>query len=261
MTDTFSVVSQVLQQWGAQVTPIRTSDKNESDWLATFGDFRLLVEEKTKLESEHAYLQKRDTLARGEAHGSTFPLVHNNRLSGIVRKAAKQLASTGSDIQHQCRVVWFTGTGFDAKAKHYQFMATLYGSTKIFELNRPGLKDCYFFRNADFYRFKDQLDGAVVAYLRGDQVTVKLCLNPYSAGWKALRDSVFAANFKFGLRDPVAEEAAGDAYIADTDLDRANPCGIVKFLEKKYALEQAQSMDMNLASALVAVPQRKGPVS
>ncbi|KPF41869.1 hypothetical protein IP87_19910 [beta proteobacterium AAP121] len=237
------------------MTPIRTSDKDESDWLATFGDFRLLVEEKTKIENEQADLERREKLARGEVHGSTLPLVHNNRLSGIVRKAAKQLASTASDIDHHCRVVWFTGTGFDAEAKHYQFMATLYGSTKIFELNRPGLKDCYFFRNADFYRFKDQLDGAVVAYLKGDQVTVKLCLNPYAAGWEALRDSVFAANFKLGLIDPVAEEAAGDAYIADTDLDRANPHGIVRFLEQKYALEQAQNMDMHLASALVAMPR------
>ena len=93
MTDTFSVAAQVLQQWGAHVTPIRTSYKDESDWLAAFGHFRLLVEEKTKLENEQADLERRETLARGEVHGSTLPLVHNNRLSGIVRKAANLTVS------------------------------------------------------------------------------------------------------------------------------------------------------------------------
>ncbi|MFQ3593594.1 MAG: hypothetical protein SNJ82_10490 [Gemmataceae bacterium] len=255
MTSSFSVADQVLRQWGAHVVPIRTSAKDESDWLAVFGEFRLLVEEKIKLENEQSLTERQEKLARGEVYSSTLPLAHNNRLSGIVRKAAKQLASTGSDLDHDCRIVWFTSTGFDAEAKHHQFMATLYGSTKVFELSRPGLKDCYFFRHADFYRFKDQLDGAVVAYLRGDQATVKLCLNPYSAHWEALRDSPFAGNFKLGLVDPVAEEVAGKAYIADTDADRANPHAIIRFLEQKYGLEQAQYMDMNLASVLVAVPR------
>ena len=118
MTEIFSIAAQVLEQWGAHVTPISTSHKDESDLLATFGDFRLLVEEKTKLEDADSTIKRRAALARGEVHGSNLPLAHNNRLSGIVRKAAKQLASTGSDIAHECRIVWFTGTGFDAEAKH-----------------------------------------------------------------------------------------------------------------------------------------------
>jgi hypothetical protein len=122
MTDTFSIAAQVLEHWGAKVTSISTSHKDESDWLAAFGDFRLLVEEKTKLENDESYGERQATLARGEVHGSTLPLVHNNRLSGIVRKAAKQLASTGSEVEHQCRIVWFTATGFDAEAKHFGSM-------------------------------------------------------------------------------------------------------------------------------------------
>ncbi len=255
MTNTFSVAAQVLEQWGARVTPIETSHKDESDWLAEFGTYRLLVEEKTKFEEAESHAARAATLARGEVHGSTLPLSHNNRISGIVRKAAKQLDSTGGDVAHDSRIVWFTGTGFDAEAKHFQFMATLYGSTKIFELDRPQLKDCYFFRNADFFRFKEQLDGAVAAYLRGNELTLKLCLNPYSSSWQQLRDSPFASNFKLGLVDPVAEEAAGEAYIADTDIPRADAGAVIRYLEEKYGLERAQNMDMNLASAVVAVPR------
>ena len=249
----FSVAKQVLEQLGACVTPVETSQKNESDWLVEFGDFRLLVEEKTKLEDVESYAARVATLATGEVHGSTLPLSSNNRISGIVRKAAKQLDSTGRDMAHDCRIVWFTGTGFDAEATHFQFMATLYGSTKIFELDRPQMKGCYFFRNADFFRFKAQLDGAVAAYVRGNELTLKLCLNPYSSNWRQLRDSPFARKFKLGLIDPVAEEAAGQAYIADADIPRSDAGAVIRYLEKKYGLERAQNIDMNLASAVVAM--------
>lgn len=255
MTETFSLAARVLEQWGAKVTPIPTSHKDESDWLAQFGDYRLLVEEKTKVEEPEVGAARTATLAKSEVHGSTLPLSHNNRLSGIVRKAAKQLGSTGQDVPHHGRIVWFTGTGFDAEARQYQFINTLYGSTRIFQLNQPGMKECYFFRNGDFFRFKDQLDGAVAAFTHGNNVTVKLCLNPYSASWQGLRDSPFAKNFKLGLIDPVAEEAAGDAYIVDTDLPRSNAAAIIRYLEEKYSLEQAHNMDMNMASAIVVVPR------
>jgi hypothetical protein len=259
MTHTDSAAALVLTRWGAKVTPIRTSNKDESDWLAEFGDYSVIVEEKTKLEREASRVNREATLARGEVHGSTLPLVYNNRLSGIVRKAAKQLDSTGADVLYNNRIVWFTGTGFDAEAKHFQFMATLYGSTKIFEVGGGGvsesqLRECYFFRNADFYRFRAQLDGSVVAYLHGDHVAAKLCLNSYSEGWQALRESPLALNFKLGLIDPIAEEAAGKAYIVDTDLPRSDLQAVLRYLEEKYSLQQAQRMDMNLVSAAGAMP-------
>jgi hypothetical protein len=93
MTNTFSVAAQVLEQWGARVTPIETSQKDESDWLAEFGTYRLLVEEKTKFEEAGSQVARAASLAQGKVHGSTLSLSHNNRISGIVRKASKQLDS------------------------------------------------------------------------------------------------------------------------------------------------------------------------
>lgn len=255
MSEPFSIAKQVLEEaWGAKVRVLPTSSKDECDLLADFEGVRLLVEEKTKFDDPLEQQKREATLAAGEVHGSVLPLRHNNRLSGIVRKATKQLSSTASDIDHQFRIVWFTGVGFHAEAKHYQFISTLYGSTRIFELNKPKMRECYFFRNSDFFRYRDSLDGAVAAFLKGDNLTVKLCLNPYSNSWEGLRDSPFAANFKLGLIDPVAEEAAGESYIADTDLPRTNEQTIIRFLEEKYGLEMAHNMDMNMASAVVRVP-------
>lgn len=82
---------------------------------------------------------------------------------------------------------------------------------------------------------------------------MKLCLNPYSSNWQALRDSPYAKQFKLGLIDPIAEEAAGEAYISDTDIPRNNEYAVLKYLEQKYGLTRAMNMDMNMASATVRI--------
>jgi hypothetical protein len=251
----FSVAQQVFHAWGATAQEIPTSSSEESDWLAELQGFRLLVEEKEKYESPDSQQEREAALRSGGVHGNTAPLTQSNRLSGIVRKASKQLSSTASRIQHDARIIWLTGVGFDGEAKHYQFMATLYGSTKIFELDKKGLRECYYFRNSDFYRYREKLDGAVAAIATGDKVTMKLCLNTYSPRYQALKLSPFAAQFPDGLIDPLADEYAGHAFIADTDIDRSDSGVILRCLQGKYGLTRVMNMDMNIATATVAVPR------
>jgi hypothetical protein len=251
----FSVAQQVFSAWGASAQEIPTSSVEESDWLAELNGFKLLVEEKAKFENPESMQKREDALRSGRVHGQSTPLVHSNRLSGIVTKARKQLSSTAAKVAPDARIIWFTGMGFDAEAKHYQFMATLYGSTKLFELDRRTLRECYYFRNSDFFRYREDLDGAVAAFCVGESVTMKLCLNTYSPRYSTLKASPFAANFPNGLMDPLAEEASGDAYIADTDVDRRDGAAVIQYLEKKYGLNRAMNMDMNLATATIAVPR------
>lgn len=182
-----------------------------------------------------------------------LPLRHNNRISGIVRKAKDQLSSTGAEIDHDLRIMWFTGMGYHAEARHFQLISTLYGSTRVFELDKAEMRPCYFFRNSDFFRYREQIDGAVASYLVGDVLTMKLCLNPHSPRWEQLRDSPFARHFKVGLVDPVADEAAGYAYIVDGDVDRSDEFGVLNYLETKYGLTRLQFMDYHMASASIAM--------
>lgn len=251
----FSVAQQVFHAWGATAQEIPTSSSEESDWLAELKGFRLLVEEKEKYESPDSQRERETALGSGGVHGTTTPLTQSNRLSGIVRKARKQLSSTASRIQHDARIIWLTGVGFDGEAQHYQFMATLYGSTKIFELDKKGLRECYCFRNSDFFRYRQDLDGAVAAFTTGDAVTMKLCLNTYSPRYQTPKSSPFAAQFPNGLIDPIADESAGHAYIADTDIDRRDSPAIIQYLQGKYGLTRAMNMDVNIATATMALPR------
>ena len=41
----------------------------------------------------------------------------------------------------------------------------------------------------------------------------------------------------------------------DSDIDRAEPQAVLRYIEQRYGIERAQFMDMNLASAVVAVPR------
>lgn len=250
--DSSSLAIYVLEQWGATVARLPTSGKEESDLLASLDDCRVLIEEKTKFDDAAYLAQRAQRLSSGAIHGASTPLVRNNRLSGIVKKAASQLRSS-SDCEHDFRVVWFTAVGVDAEAKYYQFMATLYGSTRILEMDNQGLRQCYFFRNSDFHRCADALDGAVVAHITGESLSAKLCLNPLAARWEALRDSGFAKRFGTAIEDPLESESAGIAFIVDTDIDRDDEGAVLRFLQQKYATKPLMKMDMGLTSATVAL--------
>ena len=221
-----SIAAQALTAYGAVVQQVRTSAVEESDWLADFAGYRILVEEKDKFDDPEGAQERDEALRSGGVHGQSVPLKYDNRISGVIRKAAGQLASSAAKIAHDARIVWFTGVGFDAEAKHFQFMSTAYGSTRIIELDSPGLRECYFFRNSDFYRYRDIVDGAVASFLTGEMLTMKLCLNPLSANYSSLKQSPFASKFVHGKIDPLEEEKRGEAYVVDGSVDR-NDVGAV----------------------------------
>ncbi|MBS0445578.1 MAG: hypothetical protein JSR59_06460 [Proteobacteria bacterium] len=80
----------LLEHWGIGVADIPTSDKEEADFLATFGSAKVLIEEKTKLDDPAQLAERAKVLDAGEIHAASVPLLRDNRLSGIVSKAARQ---------------------------------------------------------------------------------------------------------------------------------------------------------------------------
>lgn len=250
-----TIAEQVLESWGATAEKLPTSTKEESDWLAVLDGCRLLIEEKTKFTNSDLLVARKAALEGGNPHVTTTRLVRNNRLSGIVRKASSQLESSGAELRHDLRVMWLTSVGCDSEAKQMQFRSTLYGSTKIIEVDGKLFKPCYFFYNSDFFRYGNYLDGAIAAHLVGEKVTMFLCLNPYSENWQLLRDSPFSIKFPNGLIDPLAEESAMEAFVADTDIDRKDPGAVLTYLQNKYRTGRLVNMDMNMASAEILIPR------
>ena len=245
----------MLGSWGVAFESLPTSSSKQADYLATHDDFRVLIEEKVKLESADSALRRDETYAGGEVHSSVLPLVHDNRLSGIVRHGAAQLASSSLHFAPDARVIWLTGVGYGGKAKFHQFVATLYGSTRIISVDAGhDVKFCYFFRNNEFFTHRDTIDGAVAAYLTRDSVVAVLCLNPFSRRWEALRDSWLAKQFGPNVHDPAAEERTGEAYLVDGPVDRSDPEKVLAYLQTKYRQPRLMKIDMSLYSASVVIP-------
>ncbi|WP_423357449.1 hypothetical protein [Pseudomonas citronellolis] len=247
----------LLEHWGVVVDDIPTSEKEESDFLAAFGATKVLIEEKTKLDDAGHLAQRAQMLDTGEIHASSLPLVRDNRLSGIVSKAARQLQSSATH-PHDFRLVWFTATGTQAEAKYHQFIATLYGTTKIFEMNQSFYRTCYFFRNSDFHRHATILDGAVAAYVSGTSITAKLCLNPLSPNYAVLKSSAVVSTFGSGIEDPVVRETDGESFILDADIDRNDESALLAYLQQKYSTAPLMKFDMGYLSAAIRVPDSEG---
>lgn len=252
---TFSYARLLLEHWGVSVEDIPTSDKEEkqeADFIATFSGARVLIEEKTKKDNSEKLAQRSQRLEKGEIYSDSLPLVRNETLSGIIRDATKQLRSS-SDKPHEFRLMWFTGTGVNAQAKYKQFIATLYGLTNIIEMNSSGYRRCYFFRNSDFYRCANVIDGAVAAYVTESTVTAKFCLNTLSPRYTALQESPVLAPFGTAVEDPFVREANGNAFILDSELNRKNEGPLLRFLQKKYNTGPLMKIDLGYIGATLLI--------
>jgi len=254
--NTYSFAKQVLEMWGIQVKDIPESTEQESDFLAYFDSCTVLIEEKTKLDNPDDLTERHKVLSSGQVHGTNISLHSNNRISGIIGKAASQLESS-SKYDHDLRIIWFTGIGVNHEAQYEQFISTIYGSTKIIEMNNNSLTDCYFFRNSEFFRYSNTIDGAVAAHTNGEDITLKLCLNPLSRNYEAIKSSSLSTKFGTAVTDPCELESSGHAYIVDGDINRKDQQAVFNYLQSKYNTEPLNNMDFKYASATVLVPNNE----
>jgi hypothetical protein len=248
-----SYAKHVLQEMADDVRDLPTGDMEQADFLVTFGSCQVLVEEKTKFDNLRKLAEREEVLRSGKIHNSSTSLARNNRLSGLVGKAAKQHSSSFS-IDHDFRVIWFTGAGLHSEAQCEQFINTIYGTTIIIERNSLRSRDCYFFRNSDFYRYSNILDGAIAAHVSNDQIHLKLCLNPLSKNYEDLKDSDLAKKFGTAVEDPVVREVAGDAFMLDGPIDRNDNAALLEYLQSKYNTDYLMNIDMGHTAATVLVP-------
>lgn len=244
----FSYAEHLLKHLGFDVIPIEESSEEQADWVATLAKEVALVEEKTKLDDPHEVARRDDAYKAGQPFESHVHFTPNNTLSGITKKAVGQLKSSASGIAHDYRLICVTATGHSHEGKFYQYVATLYGSTNVAERDSLlPLKACYFFRNSEFFRHRDDLDGAIVAETDGTNLNVKLCLNPLSPRYSRLKESAIRHAFGTAVLDPIAEEAIGEAFIVDCDLNRSQEAEILEYVQKKYRTDHLMPVDMAIA--------------
>ena len=167
-----TIVIKYFKSLGYHIEKIAESDIASPDIFIYDSTSSYLVELKTKFPSDEEIKERNIALEYGKIHNVFEAITINNRLSGIIKKAIKQLESNYADSVY--RLVWLHSTGHLAELRMQQFVSTLYGSESIITDIKP--YDCYFFYNSEFFRFRDIFDGAIVSYNN----YLSLLLNPLS---------------------------------------------------------------------------------
>ena len=253
MEDT--VLSQ-FRVWGfhAEKIPENQREKRPDFLVRDTEGVVYLVELKEKADDPEKLQRITAKLDADEMHVSITPVKPRNTMSGIIGDAELQLKSA-NHYKADYNLVWLAASGIDHEEKYEQFFATLYGSTRIWNLDpAEPTKYCYFFRNSSFFRFRSIIDAAILTYNESAQ----LCLNPHSERYASIKSTGLYNFFvsENACIDPLQEELDCDAYIADTDLDRRNEQSIVDYLCKKYKAE-LMNIDVGYHAFTVGYPEKE----
>lgn len=232
-------VADLLESFGFNVSEISTGPGKTPDLRVASDRDAYLIELKELFGDKAERERVEETLARGELAEIAEPWTPRNKLAGVATKAKKQVAAIEELADY--RLVWFDCSGSDPESQQKRLFATLYGATNVFDIQDSSFfKECYYFHDSVFYRWRGELDGAIVLWAEGGA----LYLNSYSPRFEALRSSALATAFSDGVVDPVRLEQEGTSLIADCTIDRKDSSSVKLFLGQKYGRAMLDHMNV-----------------
>ncbi len=243
-----NAITRMLRGWCFEVEQIPKGSTLAPDLLVS-GDLRYAIEIKTKEDDPSEVSQRQEALRRGEIVDIATPFVPRNTLSGILRHGVKQLRALTAE-RRNLSLLWLIAVGADQIGKYEQFRSTLYGLTNVIGPDNNSRIRCYYLRDSAFFRWRADLDGAVISTLNG----AELCINSYSPRAEALARSDLAARFGTAIVSPSEEERQGQAYVADCDIDRRDEEAILRFLAEKYGRSALMTFSLGTHSAFLELP-------
>jgi len=132
----------ILEKLGFKVNKISVSNesgKKMPDFHILYGESDALVEAKLKEDNPEEISRRTKILDDGDVYYSEHVLGRNETLSGIVKKANKQL-SADAGINSDFRIIMFIANCINASVVREQFIDTLYGRTEIIEMQKKSAR-------------------------------------------------------------------------------------------------------------------------
>ena len=233
-------ISGLLRGWGLEVEQLLERGEPTPDLLAVHQGERYVIEVKSKRDNEELLREEAKLLAGGKLVKHFAKVGHTVPIARVIESAVKQirrLPPRDSDF----RLIWLHAEGLRSNLQLEQFHVTLYGTTRIIDIEEQSSRLCYYFYHNELHKFRHELDGVILADWDGGQ----LCLNNFSPRYASLRQSFLASSaLKGGICDPEELERAGEVFIADGPEDRSDPEAVIGFLQKKYGRTKIMKMDM-----------------
>ena len=225
-------VARGLRSLGLDVQPIPVGATKTPDFRVSDGTQTYLLEVKDKFPDSDSIRRREKALDSGGVWEEETELAYQNALSGVIREGADQLGSfNGESVDF--RLLWLHARHRHEDTQLHQFQATLYGAVDLIDLDEgtdsATARRCFGLTSSEFFRLKDVLDGA---FISTDQRGL-LCLNHLSPRFAELRRSILCQAFP-GICDPIEQEQAGTAYIADCGLSRRDREPVLDYVKQKY---------------------------
>ena len=223
--------------YGLRAVKIPESSEESPDFLIECGDERILVELKTKVDNKDLIEKRERSFEKGEMFEKSTVIARNNAISKRIRKASDQLSTQKEKLEADYCYVFLLANGQYQSEQLGVFETSLYGDKHIIPMEDDfdrGIKKCFYYTNSDFFNNREVLDGA---FILGGSFG-RLCINSISSNYFEVVKSAFVDVFRPGVLDPVELEKKGEAYIADTAIDRSDDQALKAYLCEKYHLNK-----------------------
>lgn len=241
--------------FGFKVTKIQEGAEKEADFEVSDGNNLYLVEMKTRNRSMKDLLKSGECDEAGGVSVFTTQIRRQGNVTKIVSSAVEQMESSADDLG--ClRIILYFVSGIGSHERWENFLTSIYGSKNVVDWAEGGAaKQCYYFGNSDFYRYRNRLDGAVLLNDFGKGV---FCLNDHSPNADRLRRSRLVEKFGPAVIDPPILEENGKAWVANGAIDRSDEIAVLNHVKCKYSLSELTNViEMGFASASKLVPLPK----
>ncbi len=219
------------------------------------------VEVKEKFESAEDAKVRTDALITGEIFAEESPLWHDNRISGILRDAGKQLDQTPK-TPGTFQLIWFHAHGIDADLKGRQAFATFYGDVPIsprWPNHALPTIHCFYFDYSAALAMP-----TVEALIISERDSFQFCLNVESARTEEFRKTKLFKDLqdRNAVFDPLVLESSGELVFFRSSIPRKSDDDTAAALKEQTGIAySAIRMKRYSQSALVRPSLESEPES
>jgi len=228
-----------------------TSGSQRADYAIANGVDQFIAEVKSRGRDED-FERSMERFGHAESQRAAG---RSNPISRQISVAGRQLAATAAEDPSLLRIIVFVAAGDDPELQVDQFQATLYGTVDLLREDVGGAVavPCFYFTFSDFCRLPG-IDAAVVLV----PPTARLCVNSFGVRRDRLGESnLYKALSAVGaVTDPEAQERMGQAFLADTDIDRRDEAAMLGYVRSKYGLPELLPFKPTKYRAAVNVPRQ-----
>ncbi|MEX0937900.1 MAG: hypothetical protein WDZ59_08555 [Pirellulales bacterium] len=171
-----AIAKQTLSNLGFHVDVVAETTGRRADLLVRDESSSYLIEVKEKRDSPADVLNRKECFESDEVYEQVDPLSRDNRISGILRDARKQLTETPKENE-AFQLIWFHASGVDSDLKFRQAFATFYGHVDLRAVQPPSAESvpCLYF---DYSLAVDMPE--IDALILLDKKHIQVCVNEFS---------------------------------------------------------------------------------